>query len=361
MPGPRYTAIRLALEALWLSQIPRLVRRFSSCRGVIFTLHRVVPEDAADFSPNAILQVRPEFLEAAIRRVRELGMETVSMDEAVRRIESDAPAKPFVVFTFDDAYRDNLRHALPVLRRTRCPFTLYVPTALVDGVGEVWWLALEQIVAQQDALAVTYAGETDYVPAGTLAQKNAAFEDIYMRMRAMPEADRVGLLRALAGQYGLDLSAHCRELIMDWAELRTFAEEPLCTLGAHTVNHFELSKLSEEDVRNEISQSLSVMRAQFGETPVHFSYPIGSRAACGPREFAIVRELGLRTGVTTRPGGIYPEHRAELASLPRVSLNGLFQSRRYVDVLATGGMFGIARRLRQTLGARRRAAASPRA
>ena len=54
-----------------------------------------------------------------------------------------------MVFTFDDAYRDNLRYALPILRHHECPFTLYVPTALVDGVGEVWWQALEDIVAAQ--------------------------------------------------------------------------------------------------------------------------------------------------------------------------------------------------------------------
>src|SRR5690606_14418911 len=113
------------------------------CRGVIFTLHRVLPDTPADFSPNAILQVRPDFLEAAIRRVRALGLDIVDIDEAIRRIESDEPVRRFVVFTFDDAYRDNHRYALPILRRNQCPFTLYVPTALVDGVGEVWWQALE--------------------------------------------------------------------------------------------------------------------------------------------------------------------------------------------------------------------------
>ena len=29
------------------------------------------------------------------------------------------------------------------------PFTIYVPTAFPDGVGEAWWLALEQIIARE--------------------------------------------------------------------------------------------------------------------------------------------------------------------------------------------------------------------
>lgn len=339
----RYAGIRAVFEALSITQLSHLVRRLSKCRGVIFTLHRVIPDDPADFAPNAVLQVRPEFLDFVIKRVRQLGLETVSLDEAIRRIESDDREQPFAVFTFDDGYRDNLKHALPIMRRNRCPFTLYIPTALVDGVGEVWWQALEDIIADQSAIAVTYAGETDYLPTATLAEKLEAFDTIYQRMRAMPEPDRVDLIRSLAGQYDFDLAAHCRQLIMDWSELRTFADEPLCTLGAHTVHHYELAKLPEPDARNEIEQSVRVLKAQFGATPEHLSFPIGARVSAGPREFEMAKSLGFRSAVTTRPGGIYARHRNALHSLPRISLNGGFQARRYVDVYATGAVFSLIR------------------
>jgi len=339
MVSVRYAAIRGMFELLWASHLPALIRRLSTSRGVIFTLHRVLPEPPADFSPNAILQVRPEFLEFTIQRVRELGLDIVDLDEAIRRIEAPERTRPFVVFTFDDAYRDNLRYALPILRRTQCPFTLYAPTALVDGVGEIWWQALEDIIARQDAVAVTYLGETDYLPTKTLAEKLEAYDDLYARMRAMPEPDRVQLIRALAGQYGIDLDQHCRDLIMDWAELKTFAGEQLCTIGAHTVRHYELAKLPAAEARSEIEQSVRIIKAQFGMAPIHLSYPIGGRVSAGPREFELARELGLRSAVTTRPGGLYHRHKDSLHALPRVSLNGLFQARRYVDVFATGAIF----------------------
>ncbi len=339
MPSLKYAAIRGVFELLWASQLPALIRRLSTSKGVIFTLHRVLPEDPADFSPNAILQVRPDFLEFVIQRLRELRIDIVDLDEAIRRIETPERTRPFVVFTFDDAYRDNLRYALPILRRNQCPFTLYVPTALVDGVGEIWWQALEDIIAQQEAVAVTYLGETDYLPTKTLREKQEAYDDLYWRMRAMPEPDRVQLIRALAGQYGLDLDAHCRDLIMDWAELKTFAGEQLCTIGAHTVHHYELAKLPPAEARNEIEQSVRIIKAQFGIAPIHLSYPIGGPASAGEREFTMARELGLRSAVTTRPGGLYHRHKDSLHALPRVSLNGLFQARRYVDVFATPAIF----------------------
>lgn len=341
MADLKYRLIGAAFELLWASQLTRLIRHYSRARGVIFTLHRVLPDDPADFSPNAILQVKPEFLEFATLRVRQLGFDIVDMDEAARRLESDEPGKRFAVFTFDDAYRDNLRYALPILRRQQVPFTLYVPTALVDGVGEVWWQALEDIIAGQNALAVTYAGDTEYHATATLEEKHAAYASLYRRMRTIPEADRVKLIRDLAGQYGFDLVRHCRELIMDWSELRTFAADPLCTIGAHTVHHYELSKLGPADARNEIEQSIRILKAQFGKTPLHLSYPIGSGTAAGPREFGLARDLGLRTAVTTRPGALYASSRHALHALPRVSLNGLFQQKRYVDVFATPAVFSL--------------------
>jgi peptidoglycan/xylan/chitin deacetylase (PgdA/CDA1 family) len=341
MGALRYAAITVVFEALWLTRLTALLRATSRARGVIFTLHRVLPDDPADFSPNAILQIKPDFLDFAIQRIRQLGFEIVDLGEGIRRIESEFQEKRFAVFTFDDAYRDNLKYALPILRKHQCPFTLYVPTALVDGIGEVWWQALEDIVAQQEAIAVTEHGENDYIPTATLAEKRAAYDALYAKMRAMPEPARVALIRDLAGKYNLDIEAHCRGLIMNWTELRLFADEQLCTIGAHTVHHYELAKLPPDQARSEIEMSVKVIEAQFGKRPIHLSYPIGGTASAGAREYQLAKDLGLRSAVTTIPGGLYRKHRDALLALPRVSLNGNYQQRRYVDVFGTPAVFTL--------------------
>jgi len=337
----KYAVIRAMFEALWLSRLPGLIRSLSASRGVIFTLHRVLPDEPADFSPNAILQVQPDFLEYVIERLRDLKLDIVTLDEALERLAAPKAGRRFVVLTFDDAYRDNLRHALPILRRQDAPFTLYVPTALVDGVGEIWWQAIEDIIIRQEAIAMTSNGQTDYVDTRTTAQKNEAFNALYWQMRKMPEADRVKLVRSFAAAYGYDLDKQCRDLIMDWQELRLFAGDPLCTIGAHTVHHYELAKLSLEQARSEMAQSVDVLLAQFGQRPAHFSYPLGGPLSAGQREFDLARELGFKSAVTTRPGGLYARHASTPHALPRISLNGYFQSRRYVDVFATGAIFSV--------------------
>ena len=335
----KYAAIRASFELLWLTGMPRLFRLLSQSRGVILTLHRVLPDAPADFSPNAILQVTPDFLDYCLDRVRDLGIDIVSLDEALERLAAAKKGRPFVVLTFDDAYRDNLQYALPVLHAHDAPFTLYVPTAFVDGIGELWWQAIEDVIARQEAVAFTEDGETEYVDTRTPAQKSDAFNRLYWRLRKLPEPERLALLTEFTTAYGYDLTRQCRELIMDWQELRLFAGDPLCTIGAHTVHHYELAKLPEQQAADEMIQSVDVIEAQFGIRPAHFSYPLGGPLSCGPREFALARDLGFRTGVTTRPGGLYPHHLQTLTALPRVSLNGYFQKRRYVDVFASGGLF----------------------
>ena len=45
-----------------------------------------------------------------------------------RLIERDFRRR-FVCLTFDDGYRDNLRYALPILKKYDAPFTIYIPTS----------------------------------------------------------------------------------------------------------------------------------------------------------------------------------------------------------------------------------------
>lgn len=335
----RYSLYRFLFEVLAATGLPALVRPLSRCKGVILTLHRVLPGAPPAFSPNAILTVTPEFLEKVILAARRRSLDLVGIDEALDRVRRPGETRKFVALTFDDAWRDNLEFALPILRKHEVPFTLYVPTGFVDGEGQVWWQALEDVIAARKALAVELGDGISYLETGTTDQKNRAFQRIYRHMREIPEPDRVALIRDLAGKYGLDLAAHCRSLIMDWSELKHFHDEPLCTLGAHTVYHYELAKLPEAEMRRELEQSAEVLKAQFGHRPTHLAYPIGAPVSAGPREFAAARELGFVSAVTTRPGGLYHEHAGHLTALPRVSLNGRFQKPRYIDTFFTGSLF----------------------
>ena len=314
---------------------------------MIFTLHHVRPERAepTPFSPNRILDVTPAFLEAVINQVREAGLDIVDLDEAARRLhdgQEDGHADRFACFTLDDGYRDNLVHAHPIFKRHGVPYTLYVPTTYADGHGELWWDALEQAIAKSPCeLALRRAGTVWRLPTATDAEKEDSFEQVYWWLRGLNEESQRLTVRALAEAHGIDLDAECRKQVMTWGEICELAADPLVTIGAHTKDHYAVAKLPEVAALEQMTGSADRIEEEIGVRPRHFAYPYGDPASAGPRDFALAKEAGFQTAVTTRKGMLFADHKDHLTALPRVSLNGDYQSLMYTALYLSGAPFAL--------------------
>jgi peptidoglycan/xylan/chitin deacetylase (PgdA/CDA1 family) len=334
--------LKAALSAIHLSGADRLVAPLTGGDGVILMLHHVTPEKPRGFEPNGILKVTPDFLERVIWQVRDAGFDIIALDDVKSRLRDGAPTgKPFAVFTLDDGYKDNRDFAYPVFKRNNVPFTIYVPTAYADGTGDLWWLVLEEALRQLPSLEIDRDGVPRVYQLLTDEDKSAAFHDIYWWLRRMPEARARAITRRLAFKAGFDPLSLCRDLVMNWDEIRAIDKDPLVTIAAHTCNHLALAKLSAEDARREIADSVARVARELGKPCRHFSYPYGDESSAGEREFKISNELGLETAVTTRKGLVHRTHAAPMTSLPRLSLNGDYQDERYVKVLLSGLPFAL--------------------
>ena len=342
MADLRRAVQRAGLEVLYFSGAHRALRPLTGGIGVIFTLHQVRPARRGLFQPNRLLEVTPEFLERVVVRLKAKRVDLVSLDEAHRRLMTQDFSRRFVVLTLDDGYRDNLEYAWPILKRFKVPFALFVATAFADQLGELWWVALEQVIAANSRIVFEMDGDTRFYDCTGPLEKEATFNDLYWRLRRMPDEGVMRrILRDLCARYGVDPVAPCRELCMTWPEIARMAEDPLCTIGAHTVDHMMLRKLPAAQARAQMERSADVIEAALGKRPRHFAFPVGDGTSAGPREFALAAALGFKTAVTTRPGVLFPEHREHLTALPRVSLNGHFQALRFVDVLLSGAPFAL--------------------
>jgi peptidoglycan/xylan/chitin deacetylase (PgdA/CDA1 family) len=283
-----------------------------------------------------------------IRRLRKSKVDLISLDEMHRRLVAREFPRRFVCVTFDDGYRDNHEFAYPVLKKYEVPFAIYVATSFADRVGELWWLALEAVVAQNELIGIRIDGADRWFEARNVAEKRAVYDHIYAWLRDLPtEDDLRRTMRELTTRHRVDMSAFYRDICMDWQELAALAADPLVTIGAHTVNHPILAKVDEKTVRAELDNSRAVIEAALGVRPRHLAYPVGDRSAAGPREFKVPSDLGFSTAVTTRPGVIFPQHAYHLTALPRISLNGHFQKQRYAKVLISGAATAINNRFRQ--------------
>ncbi len=333
--GAGFAAIAAARADRWLAPLAR-------GRGVILTFHHVRPARSDPFQPNGLLAITPEHLEATLRLVRDLGFDFIALDELPDRLRAGEGARPFCALTFDDGYRDNRDHALPVLRRYGAPWTLFVTSDYASGHGRLWWLELEEVVRRQDSLALRQAdGSMAELPARDPAEKEAAFATAYAALRAGPEDVLRDTIAGWCAGIGLDVTELVRRNCMGWDELAEVAREPGVTIGAHTLTHPMLAKHDKGRAWLEIEGGRAAITEKLGTEPRHLSYPVGDPTSAGPREFQLAGEAGYATAVTTRPGHVFAEHADHLTALPRVSVNGLHQSEAAVRALLSGAPFLI--------------------
>lgn len=332
-----------ALLALHGARAHRAASSYLGGIGVIFMLHRVCPDAGAEFAPNRLLEVTPQFLDETITLVRELGYHTVSLNEATRRLRAGETGERFAVFTLDDGYRDNFTQALPVFVRHQVPFTVYLATDMPDGTAEIWWVALERVIAATHEICAHLSGRECVMPTRTPSEKQAAYERIYWHLRARPEATLRAEVRRLAAAHDIDMAALTRELAMSWDELRSLEAQPLASIEAHTAAHVALAAQSAEAARLDIARGLARHEAELGTRPTHFSYPYGDAESAGERDFELARSFGFVSATTTRKGLIQRHHARDMMRLPRLSLNGLYQDRRMLEVLLSGLPFAMAK------------------
>ena len=332
------TIIRTGLETLYFSGMHHMMRPLLGGVGAILTLHHVRPPRPEAFQPNRLLEVTPVFLERLLRRLKRQRTDVITLDEMHRRFVENDFRRRFVCITFDDGYKDLARWAHPLLKKYELPYALYIPTSFPDRLGELWWLALEAVIARHDRIGLVVHGNDQYFECRTVTDKRAVYDALYGYLRSMKTEDEVRrTVRDLCTTYSVDIPAICRDLCMDWQEIAQLAADPLVTIGAHTVNHMMLGKVpNDATVRAEIEMSRSVLEAALGIRPEHLAYPVGDPTSAGAREFHIASELGFKTAVTTRPGVLFKAHREHLTALPRISVNGEFQQQRYLKVLMSG-------------------------
>lgn len=329
--------MRPAMDVLYYTGTYRLFKPAFGGVGAIFMLHHVRPADRrGPFSPNRILEVTPEFLEETIQWVLAQNYQIVTLDEAQRRLVEKDFQRRFVCFTLDDGYLDNYLHALPVFLKYRAPFTVYIHTGLPDGTAVLWWWLLEEIVRDNDAVAIRLRDREVLFPTDSLHRKTRAYNRIYWALRSMPPAVQRASVEAMLDRYPIDPAAFCRSTAMSWDRIAELAGGGLATLGAHTISHSALSWLSPEEIRREAAQSRALIAERTGAPVRHFAYPYGDSASASRREFKIIRDLGFATATTTRKGVLFSEHARHLEALPRVTLHGSYQHLRYIELYLSG-------------------------
>ena len=299
-------------------------------RACVLCYHRVLPEEEfkADKSPNSNLIMPTSKFAEQIEFLSE-NHEVVSMDGLVDYLESepDRDANKFVVaVTFDDGYKDNLTHALPILEQYNIPATIYITTRFPEGDTWMWWNEIWDYLDNNDVL------EVNDVPEGltisTLRQKIKCFNKLFDWILNLSYEKQKKYVETITKSVARKQYSN---LCLNWEEIKILDQHPLVTIGAHTNSHPNLKKLTEQEAFAEMSHSKNLLEEKLKHSVEHFAYPFGTHNEADVREFELASRCGFRTAVTTRPESLKSP---ALNAIPRLGVPSYLNLRGFIGKLS---------------------------
>ena len=240
------------------------------------------------------------------------------VDEAVMRLHArDLPARAACI-TFDDGYADNQTVAAAILKRHGLCATFFVATGFLDG-GRMWNDTITETVRCTRRSALILHGP-QLNKLGSLAVEHTADRRNSLRLlirtiKYMQPADRQAAISELMAAADVDEAGLPNNLMMTADQVRALRAAGM-QVGAHTVNHPILARLSETEARWEISEGKQFLEDLLQEPVSLFAYPNGRPGEdYTARDVALVRDIGFAAAVSTAPGAAGPV--TDLYQIPR--------------------------------------------
>lgn len=305
----------------------KLWRMHQRNKIVILCLHGVMDEAISTTWVPLRAQYPRQLLDETLTELKRY-YTFVSLSDAFDMLRG---AKPFVpnsiVLTFDDGYVNNLRHALPILRKHDVPATMYIAVSHVADRKPFWFDRLDYVLqkAKIDGRVIKINGENIKMDASS----RSALRESFARLRLVAKkggrndtemlAEIDELCTELEKECGMALSNVFEQddwsSVVTWDQIQELVNEPLVELGSHTIDHIRLSEVDEARARYELTESKRILEERTNVPCRHFCYPNGNYNK-QTAEFA--REAGYATAVTTAPGT--NDRHDDLMTLKRIHL-----------------------------------------
>lgn len=235
------------------------------------------------------------------------------LTEAVERLQRKTLPPRAVCITFDDGYADNYEIALPILQRHQLHATFFIATGYLDG-GRMWNDTLvEAVRVAGDTLDLTSLGLGTYALTDIAARVRAA-KALLKLLKYLQPAERMQKTAEIAAVIGQKLPDN---LMMTSAQLQALSKAGMA-IGAHTMSHPILLRVSDQESRREIEGSVSRLRELLGHDISTFAYPNGQPGKdYGLRDVENVRRSGIKAAVSTAWG--YANASTDVHQLARIA------------------------------------------
>jgi peptidoglycan/xylan/chitin deacetylase (PgdA/CDA1 family) len=241
----------------------------------------------------------------------------ISVTEMVEGIRRGDELHNTVALTFDDGYENNCTVAAEILSDFNMPATLFISTGYIGVNRWMWTDRVEHALDRTDRDAVTVPGIPGVLSLATFSQKKLSLRRIKAYLKQQPGENCESCVRELENELGLgetDPDGDYR--FMSWHQVRKIAAASF-EIGAHTVNHPILSRISHKDAINEILACRERIRAELDRCSEVFCYPNG-KSTDYTDDIKDVCRLHFRAALSTNRG---PARLADLYELNRIGID----------------------------------------
>lgn len=230
------------------------------------------------------------FFKRCIQWMKKNGYFFISVDQLIQYIQNQQEfPKGAVWLSIDDGWKDNIRNIIPVINKYKIPITFFIATDPVENQGIFWWTFFEKCKEQLP----------NYFESNSLDLKN------------IKEKDRKKIIQ--------DLKKNCKKRIpreaMKIEEVKSLAQNPLVTIGSHTIHHAITINCTDDELEYEIKESKEKLQKWTNKKVKYFSYPNGRFDG---RERKILKESGYKLAVTDKKRFINKND--DLYLIPRIGI-----------------------------------------
>lgn len=262
----------------------------------ILILHRVLPNKSV-LRANNVLELTPNELEKIIVYYQNNDYQFISIDdvEFILRTKKYLNQK-YVCFTLDDGYADNYEYAYPLFKKYNIPFCIYVTTGFPDHTTQVWWYALEEIIMNNDCIKL---GNNTKYTCKSIEEKNETFKAIRETIFRIQTTDNRKILDDLFCHYSFLFDEFVKNNALSWKHIKLLSQDSLCTIGAHSIHHLNLTNIDEQTLTNELLLSKQILEKHIQKEIYHLSYPFGET---NDNMVEKTKTLGYKTAVMALGG-----------------------------------------------------------
>lgn len=227
------------------------------------------------------------------------------LEELVRRhIHKEPMPRGAMAITFDDGYRDCLELAQPILASLGLPATVFPVVSGIEDAEPLWTNVVTTVCEHLpgNEVSIPLGSETRCYSWKADSQRHWVAEAIKEQLKRLDVESFERVLESLKAQYP------------DWRRL-TWEQAPIVDLpgllalrksgwnvGAHTVTHPILSRLSSDQLRGEIEGSKRWLEEQLKQSVTLFCYPNGKPDDYNPAVVQVVEASGFSAACTAEEG-----------------------------------------------------------